>query len=116
MNEKFRESISGWTCFDAKPDNFGPFFERVLELRNVRPSWPAYPADSCPAHCALAWAGGRQHVQSGPSLAAPVFRLLRVAWPLTTDVVRGTRHVRGMYAATRYAACTRHVRGTLSGR
>ena len=58
----------------------------------------------------LAWAGGRQHVQSGPSLAAPVFRLLRVAWPLTTDVVRG------MYAATRYAACTRHVRGTLSGR
>jgi hypothetical protein len=64
----------------------------------------------------LAWAGGRQHVQSGPSLAAPVFRLLRVAWPLTTDVVRGTRHVRGMYAATRYAACTRHVRGTLSGR
>lgn len=32
VNEKFRERVTAWECFQEKPDHFGSFFHNCLKL------------------------------------------------------------------------------------
>eukprot|EP00803_Ostreobium_quekettii_P001943 evm.model.scf_2381.2 EVM.evm.TU.scf_2381.2 scf_2381:10191-21993(-) len=36
VNEKFREGVSAWACFHEREEGFAAFFQRVLELSDLR--------------------------------------------------------------------------------